>query len=275
MSHSGKSLSEKRMTSLIPWPDYVSFGEVVYPPGGNLGPRIQPTFELVIVYSGEMKVWIDGKRYEMGANHICLLFPGHEERFAFAEREETWHSYSHIDFAPQSEFMQRVNDMPWSIPLSLRMKSLIRAGIDLKNANLSTVEELQKSLALEMLWQFIGEAEQGTHHPRTAQAGTLDDACQYIRIHLNQPLSLDQIAGQVALSSSQLNRIFKVSLGVSPMEYVWRLRVERAVELLHYTGLPIGLIADRCGFQTQNHFSRRVRELTGFAPKEIRKRSHL
>jgi AraC-like DNA-binding protein len=54
---------------------------------------------------------------------------------------------------------------------------------------------------------------------------------------------------------------------------VWSRRVDAGVELLAGTGLPVGVIAERCGFRTSFHFSRRVRRATGLAPTELRRRA--
>ena len=57
------------------------------------------------------------------------------------------------------------------------------------------------------------------------------------------------------------------------MAYVWARRVDAGVELLSGTGLPVGTIAERCGFQTSFHFARRVRRATGATPTEVRRRA--
>jgi AraC-like DNA-binding protein len=54
---------------------------------------------------------------------------------------------------------------------------------------------------------------------------------------------------------------------------VWSRRVDAGVELLTGTGLPVGAIAERCGFQTSFHFARRVRRATGATPTEVRRRA--
>jgi quercetin dioxygenase-like cupin family protein len=68
------------------WPEKVSVGEVVYPPGGTFGPRQQRNLQLVMVRSGHLTVWIGGMPRTATANTVGVLFPGHEERFAFLKR---------------------------------------------------------------------------------------------------------------------------------------------------------------------------------------------
>lgn len=66
--------------------------------------------------------------------------------------------------------------------------------------------------------------------------------------------------------------MFRREVGVPPMTYLWRRRVAVGIDLLTNTGLPVGAIASRCGFKTVYHFSRRVKEATGMAPTELRRR---
>jgi AraC-like DNA-binding protein len=51
---------------------------------------------------------------------------------------------------------------------------------------------------------------------------------------------------------------------------VWEVRTRRGALLLRETGLTVGEVAFRCGFQTPFHFSRWVRELFGVSPRALR-----
>jgi AraC family transcriptional regulator of arabinose operon len=67
-------------------------------------------------------------------------------------------------------------------------------------------------------------------------------------------------------------RSFRAERGTTPMAYVWDRRVALAVDLLASTGLPLAAVAERCGFRTAHHFSRRVRQATGQPPGLLRRR---
>ncbi|MBZ0289027.1 MAG: AraC family transcriptional regulator [Anaerolineae bacterium] len=257
------------------WPESVLVGEVVYPPGGVFGPRVQPSIELVIVHEGEMTVWVDDERRYAPANTISILFPGHVERFAFAADRETRHSFMHITVPDLEESLNaRLRRLPWLLPLSPRMSGWAHEALALRRSTLPTAPEMLKALAALMLWRFIGEGEralgsQSDDVPHPA----FERARQFIQAHLHEPLTLEAIAAAAAVSPSHLIRLFQSALQTTPIAYLWECRVASGVEMLENTGLPVGMIAERCGFQTSYHFSRRVRQRTGLSPLEVRRRA--
>jgi len=268
----GKSVSEIIMKPAL-WPENVKVGDVVYPPGGALGPRIQYSIELVIVHTGEMTVWIDGQRHFAPAGTVSILFPEREERFVFARHCETHHSFMHIHLPDlPADVRQRLEALPWPLPLSTAMHDLIRSALNLSRSPLSTADMLLKTLGLHILLRYLGEGErllagEEATHP------AVERARQYIQAHLSEPLALADIARAGAVSPPHLIRLFRATFDRTPIAYLWDQRVRRGIELLEDTGLPVSLIAGQCGFQTSYHFSRRVRQATGLTPIEVRRRA--
>ena len=93
---------------------------------------------------------------------------------------------------------------------------------------------------------------------------------RFISAHLTEPLTLDTIAAEAAVSPAHLIRLFRTQLNTTTMNYIWERRVAMGIELLLQTGLGVGEIAARCGFRTSHHFSRRVRQATGLTTLEVR-----
>ena len=253
------------------WPVHVTAGDVLYPPGGAFGPRVQPFVQLVLLHSGSMTVWIDGTPRHVGSAHVALLLPGHTERFAFAETEETFHSWMHADMpALPAELRARLEALPWSIPLSPALADLQRQAIGLRATSLPTAHVLLITVGAQMLWRYIGEAEQQTASHVTGDHPAVERARQFIDAQIGEPCDLAAIAAAAAISPAHLVRLFRAQLGTTPIAYLWQRRVARGIELLTYTGLPIGMIAERCGFQTSYHFSRKIHAATGKAPRALR-----
>lgn len=272
MHRNGKNVSEIIMMPQL-WPEQIMVGDVIYPPGSTLGPRIQHSIELVLVHSGEMTVWVDGVRHYASAGTVSILFPGHEERFAFAQRAETYHSYIHLwlpDLPPDVE--RQLRRLPWPLPLSSAMNDLIRTALNLRRSSLPTADLLRRTLGLHMLLRYLGEGERLLAGEQAAHPA-LERARQHIHAHLGEPLTLADIAQAAAISPPHLIRLFRAAFSRTPIAYLWEQRVRRGIELLENTGLPVGLIAEQCGFQTSYHFSRRVRLAAGLSPVEVRRRA--
>jgi AraC-like DNA-binding protein len=82
----------------------------------------------------------------------------------------------------------------------------------------------------------------------------IEQADEFIQLHLSEPLALGQIAAHCDVSPTHLNRIFNSVLGTSAMRYVSRQRVRAACEMLGETEMSIKEIARLAGFLQVSHF---------------------
>ncbi len=94
---------------------------------------------------------------------------------------------------------------------------------------------------------------------------------EYIDAHLEEPLTVAELAGVAALGPSRFSRTFKATLGVTVWHHVQLRRCERAQALLRMTGLPVAEIARRSGFAHRSHLARSLRRYCGRAPGELRR----
>lgn len=80
----------------------------------------------------------------------------------------------------------------------------------------------------------------------------------------------EPMASAVGLSVSQMNRRFRQAFGVSPKQYWQEWRYHRATSLLRQADRPIATVAEECGFDDQNYFSRWFRQRSGQSPRTYR-----
>ena len=245
----------------------VSAGEVVYPPGGRLGPRRQDDLQLVLVHSGSARITVDDAAPTVhGPGSVRLLLPGHRESFAFADDEPTHHSWLQGRLTGPPD---RFAGLPAALPASTGLTELVRAAVDAVRTPLPTAPELLASLAAAAFWRYAGEAESALGGP----SDVVERARAYLRAHVGDPdVDLTAVAAAAHVTPAHLVRRFRAELGVTPMAYLWRRRVAIGVDLLRNTGLPVGVVAERAGFKSVYHFSRRVRAHAGMPPTEVRRR---
>jgi len=86
----------------------------------------------------------------------------------------------------------------------------------------------------------------------------------------NCDFNIDDVASQLFISSSYLRQIFKKQSNESFVEYLTRIRMENALELLQRSNLRIQEIAEQSGFANQRYFSVCFKKHYGKTPSECR-----
>jgi len=244
-------------------------GSVVYPPGGKFGPRFQRDIQLVLLYTGDMRVAIDGREQHVLPGHAALLMPGHEELFTFSRMEETWHRWISIHIEPLSrELQDELYRLPACLPISEPLNRLADLMLILRQQT-DPADQAMRSLGLAALQLYPVETQKALlmqeKHP------ALYKSQSWIREHYADNISLKDIAGQAGVSPEHLVRIYRRYERITPIQYLWRIRIQRATELLTSTGLTVTEIAHLSGFKTSHHLARLIKQSTGKTALEIRR----
>ena len=90
--------------------------------------------------------------------------------------------------------------------------------------------------------------------------------------HFREDVDMRALAGKLFISPDYLRQVFRQNIGESPLGYLIRKRLETACELLNFTELPIGEVAQRVGLDNAYYFSRIFRKKLGCSPSEYRRR---
>jgi len=93
----------------------------------------------------------------------------------------------------------------------------------------------------------------------------------HIDRHLAGPILIRDLAQLVRLSAAQFSRVFRVSFGESPRQYVMRTRIERAQALILTSSAPLSQIALDCGLYDQPYLTKQFRRLVGAPPASWRR----
>ena len=93
---------------------------------------------------------------------------------------------------------------------------------------------------------------------------------QLLSERLDEKIYIDELAGELGISAAYLQRIFRQVHGMTIIEYLNHLRIERAKLLLINTDEPIVDVAIETGFHSRQHFSRVFASVEGVSPKQFR-----
>lgn len=100
---------------------------------------------------------------------------------------------------------------------------------------------------------------------------TFQHALEIMTENIEEPISKSEIARRLGMSARQLERTFARCGFESPCKYYCNLRLTRARQLIEQTRMSLAEISLACGFETQNCFSRRYKQLFAVSPNTYRK----
>lgn len=246
------------------------FGDVVYDPGGTCGPRVQTDYQMVVLVEGGVSVRIDGSERSLGAGQVTLLVPGRMEFFAFLPDRKSHHTWCSLHPSlVAAETAAAVARAPSVLPVSRRLGQLMEMGLSLPRLAETGAPGLAEALGVALVQEYLF-AGQRAAAPTADEPDALRRAIEWVGLEGHEAVDLPALAAIAGVSPAQLVKLFRRHLGTTPLRYVWEARTRRGAQLLRETGLTVGEVAFRCGFQTPFHFSRWVKQLYGAAPRALR-----
>lgn len=118
-----------------------------------------------------------------------------------------------------------------------------------------------------------GETAPSTDIPSASVSShRLHKVMNYVLANPHLEHSLEDLAEFVGLSPPHFCRMFKKCSGMTPHQYVTKIKIEQAMRLLEQPELPVGLVSERLGFASQSHFSRIFHKFSGQTPSQFRQR---
>jgi AraC-like DNA-binding protein len=243
---------------------YLYGGSVRYQPGDSLGPRDLTDYELVLLTEGHAIYQTDTRAYEISPGDLILARPGFREHYTWDRHHYSRHSYFHFGI----EAIPHHWPSPEHWPVCLHrpdpaveglFHSVLRRNHQRGAQPVAPPPALDSRLVetlIELLLEPAGASLPGKSERPQPLARALKWMRHTIEENPNATVSLDEVARQAGVSPKHLCRIFRQSLGHSPMVTLRLLRLQLAVALLVRSSLAVKEIAAQCGFADPLYFSR-------------------
>jgi AraC-like DNA-binding protein len=126
----------------------------------------------------------------------------------------------------------------------------------------ATLRTLICGVLLESMVQMLSP-------PRAPQA-SVEAAIAFFRQHLDEPVHIPDLVRYLGFSRARTFELFKSQTGLTPNDYLQRLRIEKAQELLRATQRSVTAIALETGFSSGQYFCTVFRRYTGLSPAAYR-----
>lgn len=253
--------------------------DVVVGPNWRLDLAAQPFGEVWLIRKGVCAITLGDQQAVAGPGDVAVLRPGPARLSANGGDEPLSllgfgcgvMLFDAIDLLGQLELPLVVTEA------SPRLRRLIRGTVNATRRGRTDRVFRARANAELALAEIVGvtgielPSDDGSNpDPLPRMRSEVRAAVAYIAENYAEPLELATIAGAVHLSPKYLARCFRESLGIPPMAYVRRYRLNRAREQLLTSDLSITHIAAHTGFRELAHFSRAFRSLFGVSPRILR-----
>jgi two-component system, response regulator YesN len=133
-------------------------------------------------------------------------------------------------------------------------------------------EELLTSPPEDILFHYFERIIEKYRQLTKGKVHYIQEATLYIQENLNQNLSLNEVASHVHINPNYFSEIFKRETGMSYIEFVKAVKIEKAMSLLRETPAKISEVANQVGYEDIKYFSKLFRLHTGMTPSDFRKK---
>lgn len=243
--------------------------------GSHYVDREQPLNEAVIKYCIAGLGWaeLNGHRVAVPRGSVLCIFPGTPHSYGANEQDPWTILWTHIRHPFARKILQNIGfsaERPViETGVSSRLQALLREIVDTHRHTFS-MEELRYtgSLAGAALNLIPLLARRRKTSGNSEERVT--DVVRQLPGMMHRTIRIPELSRMAGLSDSHFSMVFKNCTGCSVMEYIERLRLQFAQELLDTTDLPVQEIAGRIGMEDPLYFSRRFRKLYGASPRHYR-----
>lgn len=245
-------------------------------PGYSWGPAIRDHYLIHYVASGKGTYRCESSSFPLQAGDLFLVYPETIVCYT-ADSVEPW-EYYWVGFhgADAKRLLQLTDFSRERLVLhhdtkQEEIEKLLIAIYEAHGSKSSDDAAMTGHLYL-FLSRLLRESSKGASH--AAQSSVyFEKAVKFIGLNFGQELTICDIANHVALSRSQLYRIFLRESGMSPVVFLSTYRINEACGLLRSHNLTVSQTAASVGFTDPLYFSRLFKKIKGVSPTEYKQQS--
>lgn len=217
--------------------------------------------------------------YPLNPGQGFLIFPGQITTYSAREDDPWKYVWLEFDGLRVAEYVDQAGltpDQPIYCPLTPEQgRSVGDTMLYIADHSCESALHLVGQLCL-----FLDGLIQTSSSRRELRGGQLKDfyiqeAVNFMERNYHRDLTVEEIAQVCGLNRSYFSKIFKQNMGCPPQEFLIRLRLSKAADLMKGTSGSIGDIAAQCGYPNQLHFSRAFRKRYGLSPREWRAQNQI
>ena len=236
-------------------------------PNHSYGPSVRDYYLIHFVFSGKGTLEILGKTYKLTAGQGFFIPLGTPSTY-IADSDDPWF-YGWVGFSGESSNQQIALRGLSNDKIIFQFADTDVALASLKKLVESYGKEGNGFVAISKLFELFGLINP-EHDSSSLQSGVINEVILDIEKNFAKDVTVEDLSKKHNISRSQLFRLFKSRLDISPQQYIKHYRINHAADLLRRTELTIGQVMEQSGFSNISNFSRQFKSVYGKSPKDFR-----
>lgn len=237
-------------------------------------PKGRKDYQLLYIAAGQGHFFINGQERVVSAGNIIVYLPGQPQEYVYYKDDKTDVFWVHFTGSDVERIIDCYNirlpenilyigtspDYQWLFGQIIQELQLCRPRF----------EELI-SLLLRNIFILISRNLIKANRADNSLENEVELAMHYFRENYRSEINVEDYALSRGMSASNFYRVFKQISGSTPLQYILKLRLSNAQNLLENSNLSIAEIASAVGYENPLYFSRLFNKHIGVSPSEYRK----
>ncbi len=237
-------------------------------------PKGRKDYQLLYIAAGQGHFFINGQERVVSAGNIIVYLPGQPQEYVYFKDDKTdvyWVHFTGSDVEKIIDYYNiRLSENIIYIGTSPDYQWLFGQIIQEMQLCRPRFEELI-SLLLRNIFILISRNLIKANRADNSLENEVELAMHYFRENYRSEINVEDYALSRGMSASNFYRVFKQISGSTPLQFILKLRLSNAQNLLENSNLTIAEISNDVGYENPLYFSRLFHKHIGVSPSEYRK----
>lgn len=244
--------------------------------------ELDQCFKIYHPLKGEATIILDGDAFPVKAGHTYFISGYH----IISQRCDSFMDICWLHFVPASLFLSRIlmksapfftwdnNDLYFLNEFDRCIQNLYGQPNDFKPHPVCLSHSFEEARLQSFMLYLLADVLKELNENQTDDP---DDLCKlkpsvdFMDKHFRRNPPLEEIAGESALAPNYFHRIFKKNFGITPFNYMLRLRMDTAINLLTTTSLSIKEVAYKVGYENEFYFYKVFKKQFNYSPGKLKR----
>ena len=234
----------------------------------SFGPKTRNHTWLIFVKNGEGVLKTEGRSVPFHQHCIICTFPNLEFEYTFFGNSDIiWICFDEaLSILPNHLGLHARNPIKYIENFS-EVERTFDAIYSLSRSNLQS----DQYKILSYFYSLFALLTEKNKELRVPDASYVNYAIRFLENNYMNEIYVSDLAKTLGIEPSYFSKLFKDKVGMSPIEYLIQVRIDKAKQLLKFPQYSIKSIATAVGFPDALYFSKKFKQYTGVSPTEFSK----